>query len=58
MQVATHHHRGVLSSITLAIVSEIQLIERWLATNGSRSNSTGGGAIFTDEEAEWSAISA
>ena len=52
MVMAIHHHLGVLSSMTLATVSESQAIERWLATKGSRSSSTGGGAIFTDEGAE------
>src|SRR5882672_4758184 len=39
---ACHHHFGVLPSATPAIASEIQAMDRWLATIGSRSSSAGG----------------
>ena len=40
---AYHHHLGALPSATPATASEIQPIERWWATNGSRASSGGGG---------------
>ena len=45
----TFHHRGVLASITLATVSEIQPMGRSFSTRDARSNSIGGGDIFTDD---------
>jgi hypothetical protein len=36
------HHAGVSPSMTPAMRSESQPMLRWLATNGTRSNSAGG----------------
>src|SRR3954447_2745946 len=43
---AHHHHIGVLSSTIRETASEIQPIVRLFATNGSRSNPTGGSTSF------------